>query len=169
MKVALSPDDVGALVGLLSAGDAKGFVYDNGDLIVPAHHEKQIEAILHDQNWRKSARARGNRNQLVAHAAKVRFDAQCAGIEFNERRIGTSPPSIAALVATTIPDSEACAHWKAMDGTFMRLSRKELIAAANAANAHVQACFALEAKVLDDIESGEVTTQAEIDAIFRGI
>lgn len=168
MKVALSPDDVGALVGLLPAAEAKGFVYDNGDLIVPARHEKQIEAILKDPNWRESARARANRNQLVTYAAKVRFDAQCAGIEFNGHMIGTAPASIAALVATVIPDSQARAHWKAMDGTFMHLGRKELVAAANAANAHVQACFALEAKVLDDIESGAITTQAEIDARFNG-
>jgi hypothetical protein len=161
MRIALSPDDVGTLAVLLPRA---GIVYDNGDMIIAAESEAEIAAILQEPDWRERATARANRKRLAAYAAEVRYSKQIAGIEFEDREFDTSPASVAALQGCAVMGDEA--YWKAKDGTFLLLSASGVDDLAMAATEHVQACFALEAKVLDGIEFGSITTRAQIEEIF---
>ena len=54
--------------------------------------------------------------------------------------------------------------WRGRDGTFTALDAAGITALASGVFAFVQAAFSQEAAVLADIESGTITTSAEIDA-----
>lgn len=53
-------------------------------------------------------------------------------------------------------------------GLFVALDAAQTIALARAVGAHVQAAFAREADVAERIASGDITTPAQIDAVFAG-
>jgi hypothetical protein len=168
--IALAPDEVSDLMRLFPAAERPrdGVIYDGYVLTAPADVEAQINAILQNPNWREHARARGNRVQLLANAAKRRFTKQTAGIDYHVCKIDTSRESCAALaaIAATAEDGEMF-RWKTMEGGFLTLDRLELIALLRAVNAHVQTCFALEREAVAGIASGSITTEEQIATMFE--
>ena len=66
-------------------------------------------------------------------------------------------------------DATFTTKWAATDGTIVALDAAGLVALSNAVLAHVQACFLRFASVKADIDAGNVTTTAQVDAAFAAI
>lgn len=102
---------------------------------------------------------------LVAYAAEKRWQVETGGITVGGAAIDTSRESQAMITgayAYSQANPDETISFKAASG-FVSLDAATLAAIATAVGAHVQACFAAEAAVLDDIGDGAITTTEEID------
>lgn len=101
--------------------------------------------------------------ELEDYAAKVRWEKETGGATFNGMAIPTDDRAKTLIegAAEDLQDSETTSfkvngNWATLDGITMRAVRTAL-------RTHIKACFALEASLSADIQSGDVTTKAEID------
>lgn len=105
---------------------------------------------------------------LQSRAALRRWQREVGGITVDGLAVATDDRSKMMLMGARIAavaDENFSTQWKTPVG-FITLDAPTIIALSNAVLAHVDACFAIEAGVLADITSGEITTPAEIDAAF---
>jgi len=105
---------------------------------------------------------------LTAYAADARWRKETGGIEVAGVTVATdrgSQAMVAGAHAYVTQAPEATIRFKALTG-FATLDAEAVTAVALAVGAHVQACFAIEADVLEAIEAGTITTTAAIDAAF---
>lgn len=117
------------------------------------------------------AAADGNdpRARLLAYAANRRWQNEVGGTTVGSVPIATDDRSKtmvlgARVAAAADPGWETV--WHGADGQTYPLNAAAMIAISNAVEAHVNATFATFAAVKADIEAGEITTFAEIDAAF---
>ena len=92
-----------------------------------------------------------------AQLAAARYAAEIAGIEVSGATVRTDRDSQAlitgaALAATQDPDYSVV--WKA-EGGFVTLTAEQIIAAAQAVRAHVEACFAREAELSSAVDAAK--------------
>lgn len=109
--------------------------------------------------------ARGLAN-LHAYAARKRYEVETGGITVAGTRIDTSRESQAMITgayAYTQAHPEETIQFKAASG-WVTIDAPTMAAIATAVGAHVQACFATEAAVAQQITDGTITTTGEIDA-----
>lgn len=110
---------------------------------------------------------------LAAYATSRRYTVEVGGMRFDglryrtDREVGQAKIARAELKALanpayTIPD------FKTVDG-FVSLSNAEIIALADALDAHVQACFSAEAAAKRGAAAGTLTSTAQVDALFAAI
>lgn len=106
---------------------------------------------------------------LTAYAAQKRWEMETGGIEVGGMTVYTDDRSkmmiMGARIAATA-DPGFATQWKAADGSFVEIDAATIIAISDAVLAHVDACFAIEAQVLDGIGNETITSTAEIDAAF---
>lgn len=112
-------------------------------------------------------------DQLAAYAADARWRRETAGITVSGAAVATDRESQAMLSgawAYVQQNPAATIRWKAADG-FVTLDAAAVTALAVAVGAHVQACFATEADVIEMIraEPPTIGTLAEIDDAFATI
>jgi hypothetical protein len=103
---------------------------------------------------------------LLAYAADKRWHVETAGIEVGGAFIDTSRESQAMITgayAYSQANPAEMISYKAASG-WATLDASTMAAIAVAVGTHVQACFAAEATIADDILLGEISTTAEIDA-----
>lgn len=137
-------------------------VHVGGELVGPADLINAAEAFL------KAPAAERRKPALVAYAAAARWRKEVGGIVAAGQTIATdrgSQAMVAGAHAYLQQAPDATIHFKG-DAGFVVLDAAAMTAIALAVGAHVQSCFAIEAEVLVDIESGAITTKAEIDAAF---
>lgn len=88
--------------------------------------------------------------------ADRRWRAETGGISVNGSLVATDERSqakfVGACLAATL-DANYSVQWKIADGGFVTLNRDQIIAIAQAARAHVQACFDREAALVGEIEA----------------
>lgn len=109
---------------------------------------------------------------LRAYAASARYAKETGGITVNGAPIATDRASQALITgawATTQINPAAVIQWKGADGTFVSLGAKAITGLASAVTAHVQACFAAEAQIGEDIASGKVKMPTDVDAAFAAV
>lgn len=115
-----------------------------------------------DPNERKS--------QLSAYAADVRWQKEVGGTLWNGWPVHTDRESqgkiIAERLAIEAGERDDPDGWKFADGQFRMVSNADFIDLSNAVRDHVRQCYAIEALVLTKIETGDITSEAEIDAAF---
>mgnify|MGYP005810366247 CR=1 FL=1 len=106
---------------------------------------------------------------LKAYAAEVRYRKETGGAVVNGASYltdrETQAKMTAAVVMTQI-NPEATFEWKSADGRFVSLDAAAMLQVAQAVGAHVQAAFATESEVAAAIDTGAITTMAQIDAAF---
>ena len=113
--------------------------------------------------------------QLAAYAAYVRYNLASGGVTIS---------SLSAVPFLTDPTSRNTvnsayqyaqanpAHitdWKMSDGGFIQLSNTQMATANNDMTVFVQSCFTCEGNTVGSINSGAITTLAQIDAAFAAI
>lgn len=106
---------------------------------------------------------------LVAYAADKRWQIETGGIAIGGVPVATDDRSKlmimgARVAAAANEDWETV--WHGSDGETYPLNAAQMIAISDAVEAHVNATFATFAGVKADIEAGEITSAAEIDAAF---
>lgn len=105
---------------------------------------------------------------MIAYTAQKRWEKETGGIEVNGQIIDTSRESqsmITGAYAYSQANPSETIQFKAASG-WVTLDAPTIAAIATAVGAHVQACFALEANIADQITNGTITTTGEIDAAF---
>ena len=119
-----------------------------------------------------SWRVQTAKDGLKAHAAAVRFARETGGITVAGARILTDRESqgliAGAMLRAQMLGDAASFRFKAASG-FVTLTGAEMQALAVAVGEHVQACFALEADVLAEIEAGTITTKEAIEQRFAAL
>lgn len=104
--------------------------------------------------------------QKKAEIAAARYAAETGGCTVDGVTIATDRGSqslLAAAVVTARLDPEFKTRWKCADGHFVTLDAMQLRAIGDAVTAHVEACFAREAELVELIDAA--ATPDELDAI----
>lgn len=90
--------------------------------------------------------------------AAARYTAETGGIEVDGVTIATDRGSQALLTAAVVSarlDPEFKTHWKCADGHFVSLDAMQLRAIGDAVIAHVEACFAREGELCEQIDAAQ--------------
>lgn len=101
--------------------------------------------------------------------AAARYAAETGGCTVDGVMIATDRGSQALLTAAVVTarlDLEFKTRWKCADGHFVTLDALQLRAIGDAVTAHVEACFAREGELCEQIDAA--TTPEELDAIKWG-
>lgn len=109
---------------------------------------------------------------LAGYIANARWAREVGGIVVDGNEIPTDRDTQAKLTgafAFTQIKPDATFEWKLGEGDFVTLDATKVQAIAAAVAAHVQACYAAEARALPDIKSGKLKTRADVDAIFSAL
>jgi len=98
--------------------------------------------------------------------AAARYTAETGGCTVDGVTIATDRGSQALLTAAVVSarlDPEFKTRWKCADGRFVTLDAMQLRAIGDAVIAHVEACFAREGELCEQIDAAQ--TPEELDAI----
>lgn len=149
------------LLGLPFAWSAEGVTY--GDELTP-EQRAAIEAVVvaHDPTIVGPA-------TLIAHAADKRGQRELGGIVIGGVPVATDDRSKIMIMGARVAaaaDAGWETVWHGADGETYPLNAASMIAISNAVEAHVNATFAIFAAVKADIQSGAITSLAEVDAAF---
>lgn len=158
------------VLGYTESGTIR-IVIDGTEMIVPddmANRHRQMIA-----EWE----AEGNtipaydipETDLYTYAAQKRWEIETGGITLNGMSVFTDDRSKSLILGARLAaesDSEFTTEWKGVDGTFVTIDAPTIIAVSNAILEHVRKCFATEAGIIADIESGAITTIEEINNAF---
>lgn len=128
-----------------------GWVLDGDDLVAPPPPPAPTKA------------------DLTKYAAAARWRREVGGVLVGSVPVATDDRSKmmvtgAAVAAARDPEWETV--WHGADGQTYPINAAAMLAISAAVEAHVNATFATFATVKADIEAGEVTAFAEIDAAF---
>ena len=110
--------------------------------------------------------------QLKAYSASARYRKETGGMTINGVAVDTSRESqgmINGAYNMALKDATFTTRWKCADGTFTALNAAQIEATAVAIAQHVQACFAAEADVASQIDSGTIISLPVIDQAYAGI
>lgn len=105
--------------------------------------------------------------QKKAEIAAARYEVETAGVTVNNVLIDTGRDSQALITGAALAailDGDYSLNWKTANG-FIHLTAPDIIAAAQAVRAHVQACFDREAELcalVDAAESAEALDEIVI-------
>lgn len=111
---------------------------------------------------------------LAAYAASERYRAEIGGMTFNghrfdtDRDVGQIKIARAELKALSSP-AYTIPNFKTTAGEFVALSNAEIVALGDALDAHIQACFAVEAEVGRRVAASTIATLEQVDALFAAI
>jgi hypothetical protein len=103
---------------------------------------------------------------LYGYAATKRYAVETAGIVFNGMLVMTDRQSQSLITGAynyVDANPDVTVHFKTTSG-FVELTAAQVKAVANAVAAHVQACFAAEGEVDQQIIAGTIAMTAQIDA-----
>jgi hypothetical protein len=108
------------------------------------------------------------KTEKLAALAQKRWEVEVGGITVEGARIETDDRSKLLLLGKrtkAVENPEGTTRWKAGSGQFVDLPNTFIVAAADAVEAHVQACFDREGELTDAILDPSVDTLAKLDAI----
>lgn len=109
-----------------------------------------------------------SKEELTAYLASVRYTCQTSGVSWNGITVPTGNYDrgmISDAVAYMENAGIATTTFK-VNGAFQTLDLNTMKQLAMLVGSHVQACFAKEAELSAQIESGALTSYAGIDAAF---
>lgn len=111
-----------------------------------------------------------SKEELYALLADLRYSAETSGIDWEDEPIKTSRDeqklfSEIRIRAVQFPNE--IFTYKTGSGSFKKQAMKKFLPLAEAVYAHVQKCFAAEAKVSGQIDTGEITTFKQLTEEFN--
>lgn len=108
--------------------------------------------------------------ELGGYAANLRYEREVGGVAWGDYVIQSDRESQSKLLAEFVAISAGLradpSPWKFANNQFASISNADMATICLAVRAHVAAMFALEETVQTQIDSGTITTLAEIDAAF---
>lgn len=113
--------------------------------------------------------AAGSADALLRYAANKRWEIETGGINLAGVPVATDDRSKIMIMGARVAaqaNGDWTTIWHGSDGGTYPLNAAAMIAISDAVEAHLNATFATFAQVKADIEAGEITTTAEIDAAF---
>jgi hypothetical protein len=153
--------EAAGLMGLPFSWSAQGVTY-GADLTTQQRAAIETVVAAHDP-------ASLGKLALIAHAADARWRREVGGILVGTVPVATDDRSKTMVLGARVAAAANPAWetvWHGADGQTYPLNAAAMIAISNAVEAHVNATFATFAIVKADIEAGEITTTAQIDAAF---
>ncbi|MFN3347430.1 DUF4376 domain-containing protein [Pseudorhodoplanes sp.] len=109
---------------------------------------------------------------LRAYAAGARWRKETAGLAVGSFHVATDDRSKALIQGAYLQaqrDPAFTAQWKTASGSFVTITAAAIEAVALAVAAHIQACFAKEAEVVQAIDNHVIDSFAQIDAAFDAL
>lgn len=153
--------EAAGLMGLPFAWSSEGVTY-GADLTT--QQRAAIEAVVAAHNPTIVGKP-----ALVAYAADKRWQTEVGGIVIGGVPVSTDDRSKIMIMGARVAaaaDAGWATVWHGADGQTYPLNATQMVAISNAVEAHVNATFATFASVKADIDEGDITTLAEIDAAF---
>lgn len=109
-------------------------------------------------------------SDLLAASAAARWARETGGITVGEMAVPTDERTqqvlMAAYVMASADPDYTIPTWKTGPGAFVALDADAILAIAQAVQAHVQACFALNRTTDEAILAGTITSIAEVQAAY---
>lgn len=109
---------------------------------------------------------------LRAYSATARWRKENGGMTIGGLTVATDDRSKALIQGAYLQaqrDPAFTAQWKTSSGSFVTISAAEIEAVALAVAAHIQACFAKEAEVVQAIDDDIIDSFAQIDDAFDAL
>ena len=134
-----------------------------GKLVVPADIADVVQSIDPDDSTLLL------NTRLIAYAADKRWQKETGGITVAGVSVATDDRSKQMIIGARLAansDPNWTTQWVGADGAIYPINAAAIIAISDTVQAHVNACFTTYALVKADIDSGTITTTAEIDAAF---
>lgn len=106
---------------------------------------------------------------IPEYVAAKRWEKEVGGIEVDGLFIATDDRSkmmISGARVAAQDNPEFSTQWKTATGDFLMVDAATIIAVSDAVLDHVARCFAVEAAITADLQSGADFTSADIDEIF---
>lgn len=167
MDVAIIESQTGSVVTVVSVDE----IFDPGDGLIAVDVTSVVAYAgctwSEEGGFVEPAKPAPTTDELIAHAAAKRWQAETGGIEVGGVPIATDDRSKQMIIGARLAadaDVGWSTTWVAADGSVAVIDAATMIAISNAVLAHVGVCFAVFATVKADIEAGTITTTAEIDA-----
>lgn len=136
------------------------YVLQDGEVVLPegASAEKIVE---HFPNFLK--------DKLDDYAKAVRYAKEVGGLIVGGMQIATDDRSKQMIIGARIAadaNPSFTTPWVTASGDIVAVDAPTMIAISNAVLAHVGSCFAAYAAAKTQIDAGQATTTAAIDALF---
>jgi len=131
--------------------------------IMPAYYDEADGIFKH---WAPAPTLDSLKQRKKDEIAAARYDAETGGCTVDGVTIATDRGSQALLTAAVVSarlDLEFKTRWKCANGRFVTLDAMQLRAIGDAVIAHVEACFAREAELVEQIDAAQTTE--DLDAI----
>lgn len=108
-----------------------------------------------------------HKNRLHTYASYKRWLVQSGGTIVGNLKVPTDAATQGVLTAAYVKakanPNYTVPKWKIGVGVYVELTASQIIAIGDAAEAHVQQCFALNDAIDGEIEGGVISTPEEID------
>lgn len=169
LALELSPNQVTALMAALPENarlPGSGIAYADRVLTVPSEFSAAATAAMKKPGWDAPP---DPKVALLAYAAEKRWQVENAGTTFEGRPLRTDRETRSALTEAHVAaslDATFATPWQLRDGTTLVVSSKNLPAIIAAVARHRASAFVRFDAVKARIESGEIGTDAEVDAAF---
>jgi hypothetical protein len=153
--------EAAGLMGLPFAWSAEGVTYGAS---LTTQQRAAIEAVVAAHNPTIVGKP-----ALTSYAADKRWQKETGGTVVGGVPISTDDRSKIMIMGARVAaaaDAEWTTVWHGSDGQTYPINATQMIAISDAVEAHVNATFATFASVKADIDAGDITTLAEIDAAF---
>lgn len=154
----LSGSQGGASVIIYTGADPVGCYYKGGQFHpLPDPPGPWAEFDVEADEWRDNRTAEAKRQWMAARIKARRDVAIAGGTSASGIAFATDEASqgrITGAALSALLDPAYSARWKLPGGVFVTLTAPEVIAAAQAVRAHVQACFDREAELLSALDAG---------------
>jgi hypothetical protein len=109
---------------------------------------------------------------LEYYSASVRDAKLTGGITASSKPFDTSSTSVGALntaAIATAGDTPADLSWRCPDGTFVILTKDEVLQLQGAVSKLGRDCLECEVTTLEGIDAGAITQRAQVDAAYAAI
>jgi hypothetical protein len=132
---------------------------------VTSEEQAQINEVFNNHNPETA--------NLKAYAGFSRYNVEHGGFTSSEGwKVATDKNSQTSMTGATTAaaaDKTMTTDWKFADGTFMTLNGDQIRSMQSQAQTFIAQCFSVESSVNAGIDSGSITTKAQIDAAFDAL
>lgn len=121
------------------------------------------------QVWTEADAPVPTKAQLVDYAKLRRWKKEIGGIVFAGIPIATDDRSQQKIIGARVAadaDPQWSTVWNGSDNGLYPVNATAMVAISTAVHDHVNSCFTVYAAVISDIESGAITTYAEVEGAF---
>ncbi len=161
VEIVMQPD----MIGGRATKPEDFFPPENGFVLAPDGVE--IGMVQRDGKWVRPAALLPTKDALRAYAAARRYAVEVGGVTVGDLKVATDDRSKTLILGAQVAastDAGWTTVWRDVNGAGHAINPAQMLAISDAVQAHVNASFKALDTVLADIDSGKLTTFAQIDA-----